>query len=66
MKAEIEKRQLGLFYSVITSEHSSLQRLWKLQATVQHHGSYFKHVTGLIEKYNLPLPEKIFTKNKEG
>ena len=29
MKAEIEKKHLGLFYSVITSENSTPQNLWK-------------------------------------
>ena len=31
LKAEIERRQLGLFYLVIKSENSTLQQLWKRQ-----------------------------------
>ena len=31
LKVEIERRQLGLFYSSITSENSTLQKLWKRQ-----------------------------------
>ena len=35
LKAEIERRQLGLFYSVITSENSTLQQLWKRQFSLK-------------------------------
>ena len=31
LKVEIERRQLGLFYSIITSENSTLQQLLKRQ-----------------------------------
>ena len=41
LKAEIERRQLGLFYSVIKCENSTLQQLWKRQFMLKQNGSFF-------------------------
>ena len=65
-QGEIERRQMGLFYSVITSENSTLQQLWKRQISLKQRGSYFEYIAGLVEKYCLPSPEEILLLNKEG
>ena len=51
LKVEIERRQLGLFYSIITSENSTLQQLRKRQISLKQEGSFFKYISGLIERY---------------
>ena len=66
LKAEIKRRQLGLFYLVITSENSTLQQLWKRQFSLKRRGSFFEYIAGLVEKYCLPSPEEILLLNKEG
>ena len=40
LKAEIEKRQLGLFYAIVNSENPTLQQFWKRQYVLQHDGSF--------------------------
>ena len=65
LKLEIERKQLGLFYSVIQRENSTLQDLWKRQITLLQDGSFFEHVSGLLEKYSLPVPEKIVKMSRE-
>ena len=65
LKVEIERRQLGLFYSIIASENSTLQQLWKRQISLKQEGSFFKYIPGLIEKYCLPSPEEILLLSKE-
>ena len=59
LKAEIEKKQLGLFYAVVTSENPTLQQFWKRQYVLQHDGSFFKQIYELIEKYDLPPPNEM-------
>ena len=54
-----------MFYSVIQSENSTLQDLWKRQITLLQDGSFFEHVSGLLEKYSLPVPEKIVKMSRE-
>ena len=66
LKAEIEKRQLGLFYSVIKSENSTLQQLWKRQFMLKQNGSFFGYIAGVIEKYHLPSANEILLLSKEG
>ena len=66
LKVEIERRQLGLFYSIITSENSTLQQFRKRQISLKQEGSFFKYISGLIERYCLPSPEEILLLGKEG
>ena len=66
LKVDIERRQQGLFYTIITSENSTLQQLWKRQISLKQEGSFFKYISGLIEKYCLPSPEEILLLSKEG
>ena len=65
LKAEIERRQLGLFYSVIKSENSTLQQLWKRQFMQKQNGRLFGYITGVIEKYHLPSADEILLMSKE-
>ena len=64
--AEIERRQLGLFYSIFTSENATLQQLWKRQISFKKGGSFFEYIAGLVERYCLPSPEEILLLSKEG
>ena len=59
LKAEIEKKQLGLLYSIVTSENQTLQQFWNRQYALQNDGSFFKNVRELIERYELPPPSEM-------
>lgn len=65
LEAEIEKRQLGLFYAVITSTNLTMQNLWKRQYSLQHEGSFFKRIAKVLIKYNLPSVSEILNFSKE-
>ena len=65
LKAEIEKKQLRLFYAIVTSENPTLQQFWKRQYVLQHDGSFFKQIYELVEKYDLPPPSEITHLSKE-
>ena len=54
LNAEIEKKQLGLLYSIVTSENQTLQQFWNRQYALQNDGSFFKNVREHIERYELP------------
>ena len=66
LKAKIERRQLGLFYSVIKSVNSTLQQLWKRQFMLKQNGSFFGYIARVIEKYHLPSVDEILLLSKEG
>lgn len=65
LKAEIEKKQLGLLHAVVTSENQTLQQFWKRQYAVQHEGSFFRNIQELVERYGLPPPSEMAHIGKE-
>ena len=52
------KRRLNLYYSVVTSENSTLQELKHRQTFVQNEDYFFKRVSDIAGRCNLPGPEE--------
>ena len=65
LTAELEKKQLGLFHAIVTSENQTLQQFWRRQYVMQHEGSFFKIILELAEKYDLPTPNEMKNISKE-
>ena len=55
-----------MFYSVIKSENSTLQQLWKRQFMLKQNGSFFGYIAGVIEEYHLLSADEILLLSKEG
>ena len=65
LRAELERKQLGLFYSIIKSENSKLQRISERQLELQNEGSFFRLVSEAIERYALPPIEELQKLSKD-
>ena len=44
LKAEMDRKQLGLFHSIVTSENLTRQEVSKRQIPMKNQGSIFKHI----------------------
>ena len=65
LKAELEKKPLGLLHAIITSENQTLQQFWERQYAVQHEGSFFRNIQELVERYGLPSLREIALNGEE-
>lgn len=65
LKAELERKQLGLFYSTIKSENSTLQHVLQRQLVLQNEGSFFRLASEAIERYDLPPIEELQKLSKD-
>ena len=68
LRDELERKQLGLLYSIIKSENSTLQRISQRQLELQNEGGFFFFFSGVseaIERYDLPPIEELQKLSKD-
>ena len=61
----MDRRQLGLLHSIVTSENLILQEVSKRQMPMKNQGSIFKQIMETMERYELPTLEEVQSLNKE-
>ena len=55
----LDEAQSNLYYSVATSENSTLQEFRHRRTLIQNEDSFFKRVSNIAGRYNLPGPEEM-------
>ena len=65
LRAELEKRQLGLLYSTLNYDNSTLNELSERQIIVKNNGSFYQRVLETMERYGLSDTEKLKTLSKD-
>ena len=60
-RAELEKRQLGLLYSTLNCDNSTLNELSERQIILKNNGSFYQRVLETMERYGLPDTETLKT-----
>ena len=63
--AELEKRQLGLLYSTLNCDNSTLNELSERQIILKNNGSFYQRVLETMERYGLPDTETLKTLSKD-
>ena len=64
-RAELEKRQLGLLYSTLNCDNSTLNELSERQIILKNDGSFYQRVLDTMERYGLPDTETLKTLSKD-
>ena len=65
LRAELEKRQLGLLYSTLNCDNSTLNELSERQIILKNNGSFYQRVLETMERYELPDTETLKTLSKD-